>query len=436
MKESLPPYDLDAEESVLGSLLIDTESMLIAENIVGSEDFFSEQNQIVFSAMKAISDRGEAIDQVTVARQIIDTNNIDNIGGVAYLSHLVSVVPTSLHIAHYARIVVNLSIRRRLISFAEQVEYQGYKEPDINISFEKISKQFLKIQKGISAPQLLTPTDIANIAMKHYSEAHTGKRVSISCGIEEMDEICGGMFPGECWLLGAATGLGKTSLIVNTIADKLSGFFKVLYVGLEMFPMQIVDRQIAGYTKQPLATIRRGNYSESLEKQIYDGVANISTKHLYFYSLGTDVNPQRITTDSIFSVASYMKMAYGLDLVIVDYLSLLDDRFGDNSNERVGYISRKLKLTASALGVPFWIVCQLNRELFNRQDKRPQLTDLRDSGKLEQDADVVCFLHRNSFFSGDKDDNSAELIFRKIRQGDEQNVFVNMEWNNITKRYV
>jgi replicative DNA helicase len=436
MKNNSLPYDLDSEESVLGSLLIDSDAMYSIDQWIDATDFFSEQNQLVFQVCKQLSDRGEAIDQITVARELVDIKKLNDIGGAGYLSHLVSIIPTSLHIEHYARIVKRLSTRRRIISAANQMETEGYNEPDVNKSMESISKMVLDLQKTVAVPQLLTPNDIANLATVHYADAAKGKRVSISCGVDQIDELCGGMFPGEYWILGAATGLGKTSFVVNTIANRLIGYFKVLYVGLEMTPIQIVDREIASATSQPLAVIRRGRFSDDLSKKISVAIAELAQKNLYFYSFGTSVNPQSITTDSIFSVASYMKMAYGLDLVIIDYLSLLDDNFGNSSYERVGYISRRLKLSASALGVPFLVVCQLNRELFTRQNREPQLSDLRDSGKLEQDADVVMFLHRDSFFTGNKDDANARLIVRKIRQGDEQNIDVDFMWDNERKRYI
>jgi replicative DNA helicase len=429
------PYNLDAEESVIGSILIDTDSIRAIHNWLQASDFFSEQNQIAYQGCLNIYNRGEAIDEITLTQELIDMKKLDEVGGASYLVGLVAHTPTSLHIAHYGKVVQNLSLRRKFMSFGEQATSLGENNADVNDSCEKISKMFLGIQKGLAAPQLLTPGDIAQMAVTHYDEVGSGRRVAISCGIETLDQVSGGMFPGEYWIIGAATGLGKTALVINTIAHKLYNHFKILYVGLEMTPMQIMDRQLASFTKQPIAVIRRGNYSDNVGRQVADGIADFAGKNLYFYSLGTGTNPQSITTDSIFSVGSYMKMAYGLDLVIVDYLSLLDDRFGDSSYERVGYISRKLKLTATALGVPFIVVCQLNRELFTRNDPRPQISDLRDSGKLEQDADVVMFLHRDSFFSGNKLDNSAELVVRKIRQGDQQNITVRLQWDDYTKRY-
>ncbi len=435
-KNRLPPYELNAEESVLGSLLIDSDSMLSVSQLLDPSDFFSEQNQLLFRACKQLFGRGEAIDQITVARELIDMGKLDDAGGAAYLSYLIAHVPTSIHIEYYGRIVKRLAIRRRIISMGGQISELGFEEPDVDKSMQTVGQMVLDVQKTLAVPQLITPKEMATLAMQHYSDASSGKRVAISTGIEELDILCGGMFPGEYWILSAATGLGKTKLAVDTIAARLCKHFKVLYVGLEMTPMQIMDRRVASVTQRSMSTIRRGNYSDELGKEVYNAVGEFAEQNLYFYSLGTGTNPQNITTDSVYAVSSYMKLSYGLDLVIIDYIGLLDDNFGSSSYERVSYISRKLKLMAITLGVPFLVICQLNREIFMRKDPRPQLSDLRDSGRIEQDADVVMFLHRDSFFRDDADPNKAELIVRKARQGDEQNFKVDLTWDDKRKQYV
>ena len=442
MAEQAIPHDTEAEIAVIGSLLIDGEAIYSIRNELATEHFFKQEHQLIYDSCMSLCSRGEAIDQITVSKELNNKNKLDEVGGVTYLSHLIISTPTSLHIEHYAKIVKNTAIQRMGISLGSQVTATAKKEADPIKLISTIGQAYLKLQSSIAVPQLVTPTEWAKYGIERYSKLNEGRSIAISTGIEQLDVATGGVFPGEYWILAGTAGIGKTSLAIQ-FADTLSIFGNVLLCSIEMSKGDVLDRRIATLTKQPLRKIRTGKYHDDLYGEITSSLGTISESNIYYFGQSDSIESGGgITTDSLYSMANYMKSSYGIKAIIVDYLQNLSDTYGKGLYEKTTHVSRRLQNMARSLDIPIICLCQLNRDLFHREDRRPRISDLRDSGGIEQDADVIIFLHRESAFSTEAElaeiglsFDDAELLIAKQRQGDNPNIRIPLKWNVETKTY-
>ena len=438
----IPPYDQASEQAVLGSLLVDGECIHSIHGRIKTQDFFIAQNQWVYEACESITERGEGINQITVARELASRNRLEECGGAAYLSHLVANTPSSVLVKDYAQIVRNLAVQRKAISLGTQISEKGYNEPNPVKLVSEIGKEFLKLQASISMPQLVTPKEWAEYGIDRYSKMSEGKSIAISTGFDQLDFATGGVFPGEYWVVASVTGGGKTTIALQW-ANVLSVFGNVLLASTEMGKGDILDRRIATSIKRPLRDIRSGGYSETLYGEITSQLGVIAKSNIYYFGqAGSLEGGGGMTTDMILSMANYMASSYGLKIIIVDYLQNLSDAYGKSLYERATYISRKLQNMARSLDIPVICLCQLNRELFRRDDKRPRLSDLKDSSGIEQDSDVVLFLHRESAFADERElaekdirIEDAELLIAKQRQGDQFHLKIPLKWDSETKTY-
>ena len=439
-KRQAPPYNEDAEEAVLGSILIDSDAIFDILPFLQSSDFFIESNQIIYDCARKVAGRGEGVNQITLAEELVGAKKLTECGGAAYLSHLVSRVPTSLHIVYYANIVKHTSIRRRLISASGQIESLCYSEQDPNLLMSKADQLMLNVQSELSIPHLITPTKLAELGADYYGKMRSPDRhVAISTGFAELDNLTGGMFPAEYWILAARTGLGK-SQIAFQIAQAAGNLAPVLVCSLEMHWKQILDRLTAQTVGVPIRKIRVGGYSDELTSDIFNvALPYVSESNIYLLSLGNSiVDSPTASVATIGAMTRHMKMAYGLGLLVIDYIGLIDpppNEFRASRAEQVAHISRGIKGIATAMEVPVLVVAQINREPERRADKRPELSDLRDSGSLEQDADVVCFLYRDDYYDADvANKHEAEFHIAKQRQG-ESGIKLMIHWDEIKGCY-
>lgn len=438
----LPPHNVDAEKAVVGSLLIDDEAIYKVRSFLKPQALFTPENQWVYDACWKLVERGETINQITVAHELNSMGHLDEVGGTAYLSHLVSIVPTSLHIEHYARVVLNCYIQRKTINLGSIISDIGYTEADPNKIISQITDGVLHLQEAVAQPQLLSPKEWAEKATIRYSTLGEGKKVSISTGIAQLDWATGGIFPSEYWVLIALPRIGKTSLVTQ-IARTFGNFGNVLFASLEMSPYDISDRWVASETGKKLRTIRAGNYNENLGKDVAIASAKISEHNIYYFGhTGSTAHMGAVTTDMIYSVARQLKMAYGLSAIIVDYLQAAGDYAGLPVYERVSNISRNLNQMAKSLEVPVLAVASINREAVHRTDSRPKLSDIRGSGEVDYAVDVALGLYREIEKKYDEssygdDDNirklkpdEAELIIIKQRQSDESgDITCDLKWD-------
>ena len=412
MTEKLQPHNLDAEEAVLGSLLIGGEIETI--NLC-ADDFYCEVNGWIYKGCLSLSERKVPINQITLAQELVRSNNLEDIGGAAYLSYLISICPTHLDLPHYSRIVKDLSLYRKLINVAGQIATLGYEEdPNIANTLKKADELILELRKEGGAVSIITPEERVGALNERYTnlfKLETG--IAIPTGLKDLDQcLGGGLYEGDLIVVGARPGVGKTTLLEN-LSNHIGQTRKVLFCSGEMGVDGLSDRDVASVVGVPISTIRLGGYTPDLYNEI-TGRALEALRKLNIYHFEAS-HSNAFNTSNIYQAALQMQLRYGLDIIVVDYLGLLTDKYGNTQNDRIGYITRVLKEMARTLRVPVLVAHQLNRATESREEKRPQLHDLRDSGNIEQDADVVLFIYRESYYG--KPGKVTELLLAKQRQG-------------------
>jgi replicative DNA helicase len=393
-EEKLPPHDIEAEEAVIGSLLIDPEAILKVAVSLKAEDFFSETNQAIYQACFSLYQRNEVINQITVAHELARQNRLQEIGGAAYLSHLISIVPTSLHIEHYAQIVSDAAMMRRLITAAGQIAAIGYDaSPDVESSLNDAEDILFKVRarKG-----LLGLVPIREVLGQYFEEAgqpttlREGELLHILTGFTALDNSLGGLQRTDLVVLAAKTSLGKTSLALNVARNAaVNQKACIALFSLEMSREAVVHRFLSSESGVNSHRIRLGRFGERDEVKIMEASGVLSEAPIYI-----DDSPMLRVVD-IRSKARRLHFERGIDLIIIDYLQLIQ---GDGRNEtrvqEISKITRALKTLARELNVPILALSQLSRAIEARPSHVPQLSDLRESGSIEQDADVVIFIHR------------------------------------------
>ena len=398
VQEKSPPTDIGAEEAIIGSLLIDPEAILKVATFLKPEDFFSETNQWVYQACFSLYQRNEVINQITVAHELMRQDRLEQIGGAAYLSHLISIVPTSLHIEHYAQIVSNMALMRRLITAAGQIAAIGYEAaPDIEASLSKAEDILFQVRTRQGSRDLVPVRDALG---QYFEEAgqpaisQEGEKLHIVTGFIGLDDLLGGLQKSDLVVLAARPSLGKTSLALN-IARNVAVEQKacVALFSLEMARESVVQRLLASEAGVNSRFVRLGRFNEKDEVRIMEASGILSEAPFYI-----DDSPQLRTID-IRSKARRLHFERNIDLIIVDYIQLIQ---GDGKNEtrvqELSHITRSLKMLARELNVPVLAVSQLSRAVEWRASHIPQLADLRESGTIEQDADVVFFIYRNDMY--------------------------------------
>lgn len=428
--EKLPPHNTEAEENVIGSLLIDGTAIYGTATILQPEDFYYEQNRWIYKACLELYQRNEAIDQITVAQELASRGKLEACGGAAYLSHLISIVPTSLHIEHYAQIAYRLSVMRNLITAAHQIESIGYEAgADVDDSLNKAENALFRLRHGQG------PRDLIHIrqVLDRYFETTAGTEEKgyaggvipqVLSGFAGLDEFLGGLQRSDLIIIAGRPSMGKTSFalsIARNAAVKQEAC--VALFSLEMAREPLVLRLLASEAGVDSRRVRLGFHTEAEEMRIMDATGALSEAPIYI----DDSALLRIV--EMRSKARRLHFERGIDLIIVDYLQLMQgDSRGENRVQEISYISRSLKALARELNVPVIAVSQLSRAVEWRASHRPQLSDLRESGSIEQDADVVTFIYRDDYYHTreewereypDKDypEGIADIIIAKHRNG-------------------
>lgn len=404
------PQDIEAEEAVNGSLLIDSDAILKIASNLKAEDFFSETNRWIFQACVTLYHRSDAINQVTVAHELLHQNKLEQASGSSYLSHLVSVVPTSLHIEYYAQIVSRMAIMRRLISAAEQISTIGYRaEPDIDTSLSKAEDLLFQVRTGQDFREFSSIHDLLN---KYFDEkgasiesqdAHEGR---ILTGFTGIDTILGGLHKSDLIILASRPSLGKTSLALNIARNAaVNQGACVAIFSLEMSKESVTERFLSSESGVDSHYIRLRRFTENDEAKIMEASGLLSETAIYI-----DDSPQ-IQAIDIRSKVKRLQFEHKIDLVIIDYLQLISGS-GRNENrvQELSKITRSLKIMAREIDVPVLALSQLSRAVEWRTGQKPQLSDLRESGTIEQDADIVCFIFREDKTISEEDWEKAHSL--------------------------
>lgn len=426
--EKLPPHDIDAEEAVIGSLLIDGAAIFRITGQLSEPDYFyDERNQWLYGACLELNKRDEAINQITVAQELDRQGRLESCGGAAYLSHLVSMVPTSIDIEYYAQIVYRLSISRRLIEAARQIESIGYDvDPDVDSSLNRAEDVLFSLRHGQTSGDFVHIRTVLDqyfeTPLTSADEEAAGKAGQVNSHFNGLDQLLGGFHPSDLIVLAGRPSMGKTTFVLNLARNvAVEHGASVAFFSLEMARESLVMRLLASEAGVNMSHVRLGLHSEAEEKRIMDAAGILSEAPIYIND-----NP-RLRVGEMRSRSRRLFYEHGLDLIIVDHLGLMDGQIRDRVQE-ISYISRSLKAIARELKIPVIAISQLSRASEWRASHRPQLSDLRDSGSIEQDADVVMFIYRDEYYYNredwenqfpDKDypEGLADIIVAKHRNG-------------------
>ncbi len=393
----VPPHDIEAEEAVIGSLLIDPDAILKVSTSLKAEDFLSEANRAIYHACLNLYYRNEVINQITVAHELARQDKLEQAGGAAFLSHVISNVPTSLHVEYYAQIVSNTGVMRRLITAARQIESLGYEaSPDVDSCLNDAEDILFKVRGEQNLRGLVS---IREVLGQYFDEAgqstalREGAVSQILTGFTALDSFLGGLQRTDLIILAAKTSLGKTSLALN-IARNTAVNQKacVALFSLEMSRDAVIQRLLSSESGVDSNRIRLGRFNEKEELRIMEASGILSEAAIYI-----DDSPMLRVID-IRSKARRLHFERGIDLLIIDYLQLIQGEGRNSRNEtrvqEISNITRALKTLARELNVPVLALSQLSRAVESRPSHMPQLSDLRESGSIEQDADVVLFIYR------------------------------------------
>ena len=415
--ERMPPHSIEAEEAVLGSILIDAEAIFRVSSFLKGEDFYIVKNQWVWEACMALHERREPIDFVTLTRELEAREQLNEIGGATYISHLINVVPTAIHAEGYGRIVERTAIRRRLLNAASDIAQLAYEESDeIDQTIDAAEQALFGVSQHRIARDMVP---IAEAIRSYYDRIeylyeHRGEPLGIPTGFLDLDKLLGGLQRSDLIIVAARPGVGKTSLMLNIALSAARRFHqRVAIFTLEMSNEQIVQRLVSAETSIDSQRLRLGDLHED-EWPLFVQATSALSDALIFVDDTPSISALQLRTK-----ARRLHAEHGLDLVIIDYLQLMTgDQRTENRVQEISYLSRALKGLARELHVPVLVASQLSRAVEQRSDKRPVLSDLRESGSIEQDADIVMFIYRDDVYDEASDrKNVAELIIAKHRNG-------------------
>ncbi len=395
--DRLPPHDQDAEEAVNGSLLIDGKAIYEVAVFLRPDDFLSEGNRWIYQACLTLYQRDEAINTITIAQELERMGRLEKCGGAAYLNHLVSIVPTSLDIEHYAQIVYRLSIMRQLITASEKISVIGYEaDPDVAASLNRAEDLLFRLRQERGR---LDFVHIKTILDQYFEpppapEEGLARIAHVYTGFHGLDEFLGGLQRSDLIILAGRTSMGKTSLALNMARNAaLDQGACVAIFSLEMSRESLVQRLISGEAEVNSRSLRLGQNTEDEEQRIMEAQGTLSSASIYI-----DDSPQ-LRVVEMRSKARRLHYEHPLDLIVVDYLQLLvGEGRSENRVQELSFITRSLKGLARELNVPVIALSQLSRAVEGRTTHIPQLSDLRESGSIEQDADIVLFIHREEAY--------------------------------------
>ncbi len=414
----VPPQNVDSEKALLGSIMLRSEVIFDILDIISDECFYSEKHRLIYRAMIDLFSKKEPIDLLTLATKLKEHNQLDQIGGNDFLSELANAVPSSANAKHYAKIVHKKYMMRRLIGVSEQISELGYSEKDsLEHSLDKAEKSIFEVTSSLMSRSYVKIKDALGEAWERLNTLHEskGELRGVPTGFKELDNKLAGFQNSDLIILAARPSMGKTSLALD-IARKVAVKNKkaVAIFSLEMSSQQLVDRMLAADSQVDAWKLRTGKLSTDEEfSLIRQSLDNLSKAPIYI----DDQASNNIL--NMRSVARKLKRQHDLSLVIVDYLQLMaptQTQKSDSMVQQVTEISRSLKHLARELDVPVIALSQLSRAVESRGG-RPRLSDLRDSGSIEQDADVVMFIHRENNEDGNGKSNLAEILIEKHRNG-------------------
>lgn len=418
--KNLPPQNTDAEASILGAILIDSDAIVKVADIVRPEDFYDERHARIYEAVLQLYEKHSPIDVLTLSDQLKNTGMIDIVGGAGYLTELTNFVPTATHADRYAEIIAQKSMRRRLIKASQAITELGFDESQsLQELIENAETRLFEVSQQHIKQDISSIENILSSSFDRLDELHRdkGKLRGIPTGYKDLDNILAGLQPSDLFILAARPSMGKTAFVLNlahNIAVKAQQ--SVLLFSLEMGKEQLVDRLLAAEAGVDAWKLRTGNLTDNDFEKIGHAMGTLSEAKIYIDDTAG------ITVSDLRTKARREAHKQPLGLIVVDYLQLMSGgaRFSGESSrvQEISEISRGLKGVARELNVPVIALSQLSRSVENRSPQIPQLADLRESGSIEQDADVVAFIYREEYYNPETENkNIAKILIKKHRNG-------------------
>ncbi len=419
-KAIIPPQNVDAEASLLGAILIDSDAIVKIADIVQPPDFYDEKHGRIFEAITQLYEKHQPIDVLTLSDQLKTTGFLEYVGGSAYLTQLTNFVPTAAHVEKYAEIVAQKALRRRLIKASQDIVELGYQEEsNLQQLIEQAESKLFEVSQRHIKQDITSMETILAESFDRLDELHKdkGKIRGVPTGFKDMDNILAGLQRSDLFILAARPSMGKTALSLNLAHNVgLGAGEPVLFFSLEMSKEQLVDRMLAMESGVDAWALRTGNLTDADFEKIGHAMGALSEAQIFI-----DDTPG-ITVSDLRTKARREAHIRPLGLIIVDYLQLMSGgaRFSGDGNrvQEISEISRGLKGIARELNVPLIALSQLSRSVENRTPQIPQLQDLRESGSIEQDADVVAFIYREEYYNPDSERKGVtDILIRKHRNG-------------------
>jgi replicative DNA helicase len=414
----IPPQNIDAEKSLLGAVLIDEEVLADITEFVTFKDFYEKRHSTIFSAMMSLYEKHQPVDLLTLTDELKRKKELDIVGGSAYLTELTNYVPTSAHAEAYAQLVAQKAVRRRLIKASSDISELGYnEETSTQELLEKAEAELFSVSDQTLKQDVVSLESILTESFDRMEELHRNKGIlrGIRTGYKDLDNMTAGLQRSDLIVLASRPAMGKTTLVTN-LAYNVATIAKqpVLIFSLEMSKEQLVDRMLADASGVDAWNIRTGNLSDEDFGKLSEAMGEMAEAQIFIDDTpGLSVLEMR-------TKARRVNHEQPLGLVIVDYLQLMQGSGNDSDNrvQAVSEISRGLKLIARELNVPLIALSQLSRAVESRSPQIPQLADLRESGSIEQDADIVMFIYREAYYNPETErENITDLIIAKHRNG-------------------
>ncbi|HAU5415422.1 TPA: replicative DNA helicase [Clostridioides difficile] len=414
----IPPHSVESEQSILGSILLDKDAIITVTETIKPDDFYKEAHKIIYECMITLSNKGEPIDLITLTEELRKQGHLNDIGGISYITSLSTIVPTTSNVKYYADIVKEKSVLRKLIKASNEIINLGYSgATKIEDVLEQAEKSIFDISQEKTSDDFKSINLVLMDAYDMIEKLYTNKSdvTGITTGFKDLNKKINGLQRTDLILIAARPAMGKTAFSLNLVQNAaLKGDASVAVFSLEMSKEQLVQRMLSSQSSVELKKIKTGTLNDNDWPRIIDAMAVLSDAKIHI-----DDTPG-IKISELRSKCRKLKIEKGLDLVLIDYLQLMEDEGNNESRQQeISKISRSLKILAKELNCPVVALSQLSRAPEQRADHRPMLSDLRESGAIEQDADIVMFLYRDEYYHADSESkNIGEVIIAKNRHGE------------------
>ncbi len=442
MMDRVPPHNREAEQSVIGAIFLDPQSLITASEILLADDFYHNAHKKIFETMLRLSDQGKAIDVVTVTEELSAKKEIEDVGGLSYLLELANAVPTAANVAHYAKIVEEKALLRRLIRVATKIVEDGYtREDEVEALLGEAEKKMMEVANRKNAGDFKHVKDVLVETFDNIErlQSQKGDVTGIPTGFRDLDNITAGFQRNDLIIVAARPSVGKTAFALNVAQSvAVQARENVAIFSLEMGAEQLVMRMLCAEGNIDAQVLRTGALTTEDWGKLTMAMGSLSNSGIFI-----DDTPG-VRINEIRAKCRRLAQEHGLGMILIDYLQLIQGsgKPGENRQQEVSEISRSLKGLARELKVPVIALSQLSRGVEQRQDKRPMMSDLRESGSIEQDADIVAFLYRDDYYDKESESkNMIEIIIAKQRNGPtgtvtlafkkEFNKFINVDWSQM-----